>query len=66
MIIKLSSEDLHDIRGLFGILKRRKDKTGSAEQIAFDLGFDDYTYFSRLFSRNVGMSPKAFRDKYLE
>lgn len=38
----------------------------SAQQVAFELGFDDYSYFSRLFSRHAGMSPKAFRDKYLE
>lgn len=38
----------------------------SAQQIAWDFGYEDYSYFSRLFSRHVGMSPKAFRDKYLE
>lgn len=38
----------------------------SAQQIAFDLGYDDYDSFARLFKRHAGMSPNAFRNKYLE
>lgn len=38
----------------------------SAQEIAFNLGYVDYSYFSRLFSRYASMSPKRFRDTYLE
>lgn len=30
-------------------------------QIAFKMGFDDPYYFSRLFKKNVGLSPKVYR-----
>ena len=36
------------------------------KEIAFSLGYEDHTYFSRLFSHVVGQSPRAFRDKYHE
>ncbi|MCM1036824.1 MAG: AraC family transcriptional regulator [Bacteroides sp.] len=38
----------------------------SVQQIAGDLGYEDYSYFSRLFRRYAGISPTAFRGKYLE
>lgn len=38
----------------------------SAQEIALNLGYEDYSYFSRLFRHYAGMSPKAFRAKYLE
>ncbi len=33
----------------------------SIKEIAFDLGFDDPAYFSRLFSKKEGMTPLAYR-----
>jgi AraC-like DNA-binding protein/mannose-6-phosphate isomerase-like protein (cupin superfamily) len=33
-------------------------------EIAFSLGYEDYTYFSRLFSKAVGIPPNAFRRKF--
>lgn len=33
--------------------------------IAGSLGYDDYNYFSRLFKRRFGMSPKAYRNSVL-
>lgn len=38
----------------------------SAQEIAYSLGYEDYSYFSRLFRRHSGMSPTAFRSRYLE
>jgi len=32
-------------------------------QICFKLGFDDPYYFSRLFSKNMGLSPSAYRSR---
>jgi AraC family transcriptional regulator, transcriptional activator of pobA len=36
----------------------------TVKQIADDLGFEDHTYFSRVFNRAEGMPPLAFRKKY--
>jgi len=38
------------------------DKKRTVNEIATDLGFDDYSYFVRLFKKNAGMTPTAFRD----
>jgi AraC family transcriptional regulator, transcriptional activator of pobA len=35
----------------------------SVKEIATDLGFDDYPYFSRLFTKIAGMTALAFRNK---
>ena len=35
-------------------------------EIAARLGFDDYTYFTRTFTLSTGMSPVAFRRKYID
>lgn len=38
--------------------------TGNAvQQIAEKLGFDDAAYFSRFFTRNTGLSPRAYRER---
>ena len=36
------------------------------KEIAFSLGFEDHTYFFRLFSKVEGMPPNAFRRKFRE
>jgi AraC-like DNA-binding protein len=35
----------------------------SVKEIAFELGYDDYPYFSRLFTKATGMSALTFRNK---
>ena len=35
-------------------------------EISIHLGIDDCAYFTRLFTKAVGMSPTCFRKKYLE
>ncbi|MHA4844772.1 helix-turn-helix domain-containing protein [Flavitalea antarctica] len=37
----------------------------SAKEIAYDLGYEDPAYFSRLFQLKTGESPSGFRSKYL-
>jgi AraC-like DNA-binding protein len=36
----------------------------SIKEIAFELGYEDHTYFTRLFTRLSGMSPTLFRANY--
>ncbi len=36
------------------------------KEIAFSLGYEDHTYFSRLFSKVTGMPPGAFREQFHE
>lgn len=38
----------------------------SVKEIAGELGYDDYSYFTRLFTKVTGMNPVAFRDKNRE
>ncbi len=37
------------------------DKKNTVSEIASALGFDDYSYFVRLFKKNAGMTPTVFR-----
>jgi AraC family transcriptional regulator, transcriptional activator of pobA len=36
----------------------------SVSEIAYSLNFDNLSYFTRLFKKHLGMSPKVFRKKY--
>lgn len=36
------------------------------KEIAVDLGFEDYAYFTRLFTKTTGINPTLYRKKYLE
>lgn len=36
----------------------------SVVDIAFGLGYEDYSYFTRVFSKKAGLSPTQFRQKY--
>jgi AraC-like DNA-binding protein len=38
----------------------------SVKEIAFELGYDDYAYFTRLFTKESTLSPVQFRKKYLK
>ena len=36
------------------------------KEIAFQLGYEDHTYFTRLFTKIIGVSPSTFRQKFHE
>ena len=37
----------------------------SVKEIAFGLGFEDPSYFTRLFKKAESVSPQVYRDSYL-
>lgn len=39
--------------------------TSAIKAIAYTLGFEDHSYFIRLFRKQIGMSPQAYRRNYL-
>ena len=39
-----------------------QNKEINLTEIAFMVGYDDYTYFSRVFRKVVGKSPRDFRN----
>ncbi|MEM6316728.1 MAG: helix-turn-helix domain-containing protein [Bacteroidota bacterium] len=41
--------------------RQLKFSTKTIKEIAFELGFDDPAYFSRLFAKNAGLSPNQYR-----
>ncbi len=41
------------------------NKSKSIKEVAYSLGFEDPTYFTKYFSRGTGFTPKQFRKAYL-
>jgi len=47
--------------------KRLLSHTGmNVKEVAHSLGYENYTYFSKLFKQTVGITPLTFRDQYLK
>ncbi|MCM1297423.1 MAG: helix-turn-helix domain-containing protein [Muribaculaceae bacterium] len=45
-------------------LMRRKDI--NIAEVAFMVGYDDYTYFSKVFKKHVGVSPRDYRNRLFQ
>ena len=41
-----------------------RDKSLSMNEIAYKLGYDDYSHFSKIFKKHEGMSPADYRKNY--
>jgi AraC-like DNA-binding protein len=51
---------------LIGTAKNLLTEGGmNISEISYSLGFDNVTYFSRLFKKEVGISPNKFKDNFL-
>lgn len=53
---------LHIIKEAKNLLKEGNKNTS---EISFSLGFENANYFARLFKKEVGIPPNAFRENYL-
>jgi AraC family transcriptional activator of pobA len=58
-----SPVDLVHLRLLLEAERQLRYTSMSVTQVAYHLGFDDPAYFSRFFTRRVGMPPRAFRQR---
>ena len=44
--------------------KMLENKNYGFEQIAVKCGYEDMNFFSKVFKRHAGMTPRAYKDKY--
>jgi AraC family transcriptional activator of pobA len=58
-----SPVDLVHLRLLLEAERQLRYTSMSVTQVAYYLGFEDPAYFSRFFTRRMGMSPRAFRNR---
>ena len=66
LCLKLSGKSAFDIaqdRLMLEACRKLTYVPASVASIAYELGFQDPAYFSRLFKKRVGATPKAFRLK---
>lgn len=58
---KTATEVITD-RVILEIKRMLTDKQLAVSEVASAVGYDDYSYFSRMFKKQTGFSPTAFRD----
>ena len=58
---KTSTEVIMD-RVILEIKRMLTDKQLAVNEVASAIGYDDYSYFSRVFKKQTGFSPTGFRD----
>jgi AraC-like DNA-binding protein len=39
-------------------------RVGGLDDVAYEIGYEDPTFFRRLFKREVGLTPAAYRRKF--
>jgi AraC family transcriptional activator of pobA len=60
-ILKKTTTEVITDRIILEIKRMLMDKKMAVNEIAVALGYDDYSYFTRLFKKHVGMTPTIFR-----
>lgn len=60
MLQKTTTEVITD-RIILEVKRMLMDKKMTVNEIATELGFDDFSYFTRLFKKHTGLTPSAFR-----
>jgi AraC-like DNA-binding protein len=60
MLQKTTTEVIKD-RIILEAKRMLMDKKFTVNEIATRLGFDDYSYFTRLFKKHTGITPTDFR-----
>lgn len=60
-ILKKTTTDVITDRIILEAKRMLMDKKMTVNEIATALGYDDYSYFSRFFKKNIAMTPTAFR-----
>lgn len=60
-ILKKTTTEVITDRIILEAKRMLMDKKFTINEIATELGYDDYSYFTRLFKKNTGMTPTDFR-----
>lgn len=60
---KTTTELIHD-RVILEAKRLLSKKANNIQQVAFALGFEDASYFSRFFKKKCGYSPRSFQERY--
>lgn len=69
LCLRLGGKSAFDLAQQRLILEARRKLTyvpASVASVAYELGFQDPAYFSRVFKRHTGMTPKQFRQQAVE
>jgi AraC family transcriptional activator of pobA len=61
-ILKKTATDVIMDRVILEIKRMLTDKQLAVNEVASAVGYDDYSYFSRVFKKQTGVSPTAFRE----
>ncbi|MFV5698606.1 AraC family transcriptional regulator [Flavobacterium sp. ZT3R17] len=60
-ILKKTTTEVITDRIILEAKRMLMDKKFTVNEIATELGYDDYSYFTRLFKKHTGITPSAFR-----
>ena len=60
-ILKKTTTEMITDRIILEAKRMLMDKKMTVNEIAAELGYDDYSYFTRLFKKHTGMTPSVFR-----